>query len=95
MEKSKVERLVSYKVGKKIASISAENFFDSLGYVEENAIWRLWKLKDLFGKVLKDMHIWTKDKYTKFTRKLKKPEVKKKIFLKQAHMEDNKVNDSS
>ena len=41
------------------------------------------------------MHIWTKDKYAKFIKKLSKPEVKKKIFLRLANTEkDKKEKDS-
>ncbi len=41
-----------------------EEFFDSLGYVEKDAVWWSFEMKDLVGKVSGGMRIWTKDEYT-------------------------------
>ncbi len=51
IEKSKTERLVPREVGKRIAFMPLEKFFDSLGCVEEDAVWWLFEIKDLVGKV--------------------------------------------
>ncbi len=39
IEESKTGRLVPRKVGEGIASMLLEEFLDSLGYVEEDAVW--------------------------------------------------------
>ena len=40
----------------------------------------------MISKVSESMHIWTKDEYAKFTKRLSKSEVKKKVFLRLASM---------
>ena len=46
-------------------------------------------MKDLISKISKCIYIWTKDEYAEFTKKLSKQEVKKKIFLKLANVEED------
>ncbi len=72
-----------------------EEFLDSLGCLEEDAVWCSFEMKDLVGEVSGGMHIWTKDEFAEFTGRLSKPEVKKKVFLRLANVEkDEKEEDS-
>ena len=51
IEESKVWRLVPRKVDEGIAFMPLDEFFDCLGYVEEDAVWWLFEMKDLVGGV--------------------------------------------
>lgn len=51
--------------------------------MENNAI------KDLVNRILKDMCIWAKDEYAKFTTILNRPKIKKKIFQRLANIEED------
>ena len=95
IEKSKTKWLVLFKVREKIASMSLEKFFDSLGCVKKDAVWWLFKMKDLVGKESGNTRIWIKDEYTEFTGRLSKPEVKKKVFLRLANAEEDEEEKDS
>ena len=41
------------------------------------------------------MHIWTKDKFIKFTEKLSKLKVKKKVFLRLANVKEKEEEEDS
>lgn len=80
MKKSKAGQLLSCKIGKKIASMPYEKFLDGLSYVKTNAVpWSL-RMKNLVGKVPKNMYNWIKDKYAEFIGMLSKPGIKEKYF---------------
>ncbi len=51
IEESKTGQLVLRKVGEGIASMPLEEFLDSLGCVEEDAVWWSFEMKDLVGEV--------------------------------------------
>lgn len=88
IEKAKGERLVLWEVGKAITPMPLDEFFDCLSCIEKDTVWWSYKMEYLVGKVLKSLHIWTQDEYTKFIRKLsRQPEVKKKVFLRLANVE--------
>ncbi len=72
-----------------------EEFLDSLGYVEEDAVWSSFEMKNLIGKISGGMHIWTKDEYVEFTGRLSKPEVKRKVFLRLANAEKDEEEEDS
>ena len=95
IKESKIRQLIPCKVGEEITSMLLEKFLDNLSCIEENAFWWSFKMKDLVGKISGDIRIWTKNKYAKFTKRLNKPEVKKKVFLRLANMKkDEKEEDS-
>ncbi len=52
-------------------------------------------MKDLGGEVSGGTCIWTKDEYAKFTGRLIKPEVKKKVFLRLANAEEDEEEEDS
>ncbi len=87
--------MVSREVGEGISSIPLEEFLDSLGCVEEDAVWWSFEMKDLVGKVSGGTHIWTKDEYAEFTERLSKPEVKRKVFLRLANAEEDEEEEDS
>lgn len=95
IKKSKARCLVSRKVDKKIASILLNKFFDCLDCVEEDAAWWLFKIKDLVGKVLRGIYIWTKDKFIKVIGMLNRSEVEKKVFLRLANVERDEKEEKS
>ncbi len=95
IKESKTERLVTREVKEGIASMPLEEFLDSLGCVEEDAVWWLFEMKDLVGEVSKGTCIWTKDEYTEFTGRPSKPEVKKKVFLRLANTEEDEEEEDS
>ncbi len=95
IEESKTGRLVSREVGEGIASMPLEEFLDSLGCVEKDAIWWSFEMKDLVGEVSVGTRIWTKDEYTEFTGRLSKPEVKRKVFLRLANEEEDEEEEDS
>ncbi len=72
-----------------------EELLDSLGCVEEDAFWWSFEMKDLVGEVLGGTRIWTKDKYTEFTGRLSKLEVKRKVFLRRANAEEDEEEEDS
>ncbi len=94
IEKSKTGRLIPPKTGERIASMPLEEFLDGQGYVEEDAVWWSFEIKDLVGEVSKGSYIWTKDEYAEFTGRLSKPEVKKKVFLRLTNAKEDKEEDS-
>lgn len=57
IEKSKTGQLISCKVGEKIAFILLEEFLNSLGYVEKDAILRSFEITDLVGEISRRMRI--------------------------------------
>ena len=95
IEESKTGQLVSHKVRDEITSILLEDFFDSLDCIKKDAVWWLFKMKDLVSEESEGTCIWTKDKYIEFTKKLSKLEVKKKIFLRLANTEENEEEKDS
>ncbi len=95
IEESKTERLVSRKVGEGIASMPLEEFLDSLGCVEEDAVWWSFEMKDLVGEVSGGTRIWTKDEYAEFIGRLSKLEVKRKVFLRLANAEEDEEEEDS
>ncbi len=72
-----------------------EEFLDSLGCVEEDAVWWSFKMKDLVREVSGGTHIWTKDEYAEFTGRLSKPEIKRKVFLRLANAEEDEEEEDS
>ena len=46
-------------------------------------------MKDLASEISEGMHISTKDEYVEFIRKLSKPEVKRKVFLRLINTEED------
>ncbi len=52
-------------------------------------------MKDLVGEVSGSTRIWTKDEYAKFTGRLSKPEVKRKVFLRLANAEEDEEEEDS
>ncbi len=52
-------------------------------------------MKDLVGEVSGGMHIITKDLFAEFTRRLSKPEVKRKVFLRLANMKKDEEKEDS
>ncbi len=94
-EASKTEQLVPCKVREGIASILLEEFFDSLGCIEEDVVWWSFGMKDLVGEISRSAHIWTKDKYAEFIGRLSKLEVKKKVLLRLANVEEDEEEENS
>ncbi len=89
-------RFVPHEVRERIVSMLLEKFFDSLGYVEEDVARFLFEITYLVGRVSGSTHIWTKKKYAKFTKRLSKTELKRKVFLRLINVEeDEKEEDSS
>lgn len=39
-------------------------------------------MKDIISNISKNINIWIKEKYIKFTKKISKVKIKKKVFLK-------------
>ncbi len=95
IEESKTGQLVLCKNGKEITSMPLKKFLNSLGCVEEDAVWWSFKIKDLVDEVSGATRIWTKDKYTEFTKRLNKLEVKRKVFLRLANVEKDKKEEDS
>ncbi len=95
IEESKTGRLVPREVGEGIVSMPLEEFLDSLGCVEEDAVWWSLEIKDLFGEISGGTRIWTKDEYVELTGRLSKPEVKRKVFLRLANAEEDKEEEDS
>ncbi len=94
-EESKTGQLVPREVGEGIASMPLKKFLDSLGCVEEDAVWWLFEIKDLVGEVSGGTRIWTKDKYAELTGRLSKPEVKRKVFLRLANAKEDEEEEDS
>lgn len=90
IEASKVRRLILRTVGKKIAFIQLDEFFDYLGCVNEDLIQQLFEIKDQIDRVQGGICIQTKDKYAKFIGRLSRSEMKKKVFLRLANVEEDK-----
>ncbi len=95
IEESKTGQLVTRKIGDEIAFMPLEIFLDNLGYVKENVVWWLFEMKDLVGDISGGTCIWIKDKYAEFTKRLSKPEVKRKVFLKLANVEEDEEEEDS
>ena len=56
IKESKTEQLVPCKVGKKIAFLLLEKFFDSQNCIEEDGIWLLFEMKYLVDKKSRGIH---------------------------------------
>ncbi len=75
--------------------MSLEEFLDSLGYVEEDAVWWSFEINNLVGEILGSTRIWTKDEYAEITGRLSKSEVKRKLFLRLANAEEDEEQEDS
>lgn len=95
IEKSKTGQLLLRKLREKIASIRLEEFLDSLDCIEEDVVQWSFEIKDLVVKILSGIYIQTKDKYAKFTERLSKLELKRKVFLKLINVEKDKEEEDS
>lgn len=49
--------LVPQKVGEEIALMLLDKFFDYLGCIEKDAVWWIFKMKDLIGKIPGGLYI--------------------------------------
>lgn len=87
--------MISRKVEERIASIPQDKFLNSLVWKERDVVWWLFEIKNPFGKISKSKHLWTKDKYIMFIRKLSKPKVKRPVFLKLVNEEKDEKDDDS
>lgn len=47
----------------------------------------LFKMKDLFNRLLKNLRIQTQNEYVKFIKTLSRLKMKKKVFMKLANVE--------
>ncbi len=72
-----------------------EEFLDSLGCVQKEAVWWSFEITDLVGEVSGGTRIQTKDKYVEFIGRLSKPEVKRKVFLRLANAEEDEEEEDS
>ncbi len=75
--------------------MTLEEFLGSLGYIKEDIVRWSFMMKNLICKESGGMCIWTKDEYAEFIKRLSKPEVKKKVFLKLINVEEDKKEDES
>ncbi len=66
-----------------------EECLDNLGCVEKDTIWWSFEMKDLVGEVSGGTRIWIKDEYIEFTKRLSKLEVKRKVFLRLANVDED------
>ncbi len=95
MEESKTGHLVPHKVGEEIAPMPLGKFLDRLDCIEEDAVWCSFEMKDLVSKISGSTHIWTIDEYAEFTGWLSKSEIKWKVFLRLANVEEDEEEKDS
>lgn len=87
--------MVPHKVGKGIAFMPPDKFFDYLGHVEKDLIWWSFEIKDLFGGLPGDIYIWTKDEYTIFINMLSRLKMKRKVFIRLANAKEDRKKEYS
>lgn len=91
MEVDKDRQLRSYQVGKSIAFMLYNKFFNCLGCIKEDAVWCLFNMKDFVYKGAGGLRIWTKKEYAMFTGIISKPDIKRIVYLRLANSKkDNK-----
>lgn len=57
IEKNKTKYLMFCKVGKKIAYMPLDEFFDCLGGIKDDIVWWFFEMKDLIGGVPRNIYI--------------------------------------
>ena len=57
-----------------------ETIFNNLNYIKKDIVWYSFEMKNLFGKILGIIYIWTQNIYAEFIKRLNKLEWKENYF---------------
>ncbi len=87
MEVDKGEKLRSRQVGEGIASMPLDKFFDCLSYMEEDAVWWSFNMKNFVHEKTGGLRIWTEKEYAVFTDIISMPDAKRTVYLRLANSE--------
>ncbi len=88
MEVDKSGKLRPRQVGKGIATMLLDKFFDYLGCIKEDAVWWSFNMKDLVHEGTGGLRIWTEKEYVVLTGIMSKPDAKRTAYLRLANSKE-------